>query len=296
MERLTDVYKGRYGIKTHEGIMSAHEVASGDKTAGSVEELQRAIDRLASYEDTGITPEQIKGMDRLYLEKCREVDRCNCDWIPVEERLPDPNEDVLVSVQEIGKGAEVSVAIDCILEQAGISSWGTFCTATERVLAWRPRPLSYDPGIGKAGPGKKVAYSFDNETYSGSFDTVSEACTEALRWLEYRKRYSPGHMPVYVYIGECEFFKPSLSGTGWDIIDAIQCQAYDEGHGDHADGYLCVSKEKLEELETGLEQVFQKWVEKYDLQPDFYIVNTYDVYKYDEETEELRLMHSNVED
>ena len=55
-------------------------------------------------------------------------------------------------------------------------------------------------------------------------------------------------------------------------------------------------KEKLEELETGLEQVFQKWDEKYELQPDFYIVNTYDVYKYDEETEELRLMHSNVED
>lgn len=30
MERLTDVYKGRYGIKTPEGIMPAYEMASGN--------------------------------------------------------------------------------------------------------------------------------------------------------------------------------------------------------------------------------------------------------------------------
>ncbi|HBI59891.1 MAG TPA: hypothetical protein DDY31_01550 [Lachnospiraceae bacterium] len=28
---------------------------------------------LAAYEDTGLTPEQIKEMDRLYAEKCEEV-------------------------------------------------------------------------------------------------------------------------------------------------------------------------------------------------------------------------------
>lgn len=31
------------------------------------------IDKLADYEDTGITPEQIREIDRLYTEKCREL-------------------------------------------------------------------------------------------------------------------------------------------------------------------------------------------------------------------------------
>ena len=73
MERLTDVYKGRYGIKTPEGIMPAYEMASGNKTAESVIDFQKGIDRLADYENTGLMPEQIIEMDRLYAEKCREV-------------------------------------------------------------------------------------------------------------------------------------------------------------------------------------------------------------------------------
>lgn len=31
------------------------------------------IDRLAEYEDTGLLPEQIREMDVLYAEKCREL-------------------------------------------------------------------------------------------------------------------------------------------------------------------------------------------------------------------------------
>lgn len=31
------------------------------------------VDRLAEYEDTGITPEQIREIDRLYAEKCKEL-------------------------------------------------------------------------------------------------------------------------------------------------------------------------------------------------------------------------------
>lgn len=31
------------------------------------------IDRLAEYEDTGLTPEQIREIDRLYAEKCKEL-------------------------------------------------------------------------------------------------------------------------------------------------------------------------------------------------------------------------------
>ena len=34
-----------------------------------------AIDRFAAYEDTGLTPEQVVEIDRLYREKCEELAR-----------------------------------------------------------------------------------------------------------------------------------------------------------------------------------------------------------------------------
>ena len=40
-----------------------------------MEELTRMAKELKAYKDTGLTPEQIYEMDRLYAEKCREVAR-----------------------------------------------------------------------------------------------------------------------------------------------------------------------------------------------------------------------------
>mgnify|MGYP005761294567 CR=1 FL=1 len=34
---------------------------------------QELVDALAAYEDTGLTPEQLRQIDRLYAEKCREL-------------------------------------------------------------------------------------------------------------------------------------------------------------------------------------------------------------------------------
>ena len=42
---------------------------------------QEIIDRLAAYEDTGLTPEEVQQMR----------------WIPVEDRLPEPGERVLAT-------------------------------------------------------------------------------------------------------------------------------------------------------------------------------------------------------
>ena len=35
--------------------------------------MDEILDRLASYEDLELTPEQIREVDRLYAEKCKEV-------------------------------------------------------------------------------------------------------------------------------------------------------------------------------------------------------------------------------
>ena len=51
-----------------------HERVSGIKTGyWSSSKKQDLVDRLSEYEDTGLTPEQIRQIDDLYAEKCREV-------------------------------------------------------------------------------------------------------------------------------------------------------------------------------------------------------------------------------
>lgn len=71
MARLTDEdEQGNWMLKTlplesiHEGKYITKEVW---------EKLYGALWKLMEYEDTGLTPEQIHEMDKLYQEKCREV-------------------------------------------------------------------------------------------------------------------------------------------------------------------------------------------------------------------------------
>lgn len=136
--------------------------------------------------------------------------------------------------------------------------------------------------------GSKKAYSFDNEHYSGVYDTDGEAMHDALREIEYIRRHHPECVPNMVYIGTCEFFEPSLTGSGWDIIESVIQQADNEGFGEWTDGYLSVvPEEQLKELEEGLEKVFQSWIHKYNHHATFFIVNSYDIYFYDKDKYEL---------
>ena len=75
MERMTGEYKGRYGIKTPEGFMPAYEMASSNKSAESIAAFQEGIDRLAAYEDLGVTPDQIRQIDGLCSEPAKEMGR-----------------------------------------------------------------------------------------------------------------------------------------------------------------------------------------------------------------------------
>lgn len=81
MERLTKWNEslGRYTLK--DGC------ARG--TAGKVNRV------LGEYEDTGLAPEQIRELDKLYAELCEELAKYR--WIPVEERLPEDDNYILLS-------------------------------------------------------------------------------------------------------------------------------------------------------------------------------------------------------
>ena len=71
MERLTEWYDD--GLR--EGVL-VKEKRGKKETKVLFEEIDdgyHAMCVLKNYEDTGLTPEQIREIDRLYAEKCREV-------------------------------------------------------------------------------------------------------------------------------------------------------------------------------------------------------------------------------
>ena len=97
-----------------------HERSSGIKTGyWSPDKKEELVNRLAEYENTGLTPAQIREIDKLYLALCRELTelRKRQQWIPVDERLPE-NPDEIVLVQVSGRPAKNIGLIDaCQLAQ-----------------------------------------------------------------------------------------------------------------------------------------------------------------------------------
>ncbi len=122
-------------------------IKAGYWSASKKEEL---VQRLAKYEDTGLTPEQITQLDKIYLEKCQEVNELRAQlpkWIPVEERLPETDEYILLSF------ANFSLPIVGRYEADGDGS-GTFylgdcneedtCINQDLIVnAWMPLPKPY---------------------------------------------------------------------------------------------------------------------------------------------------------
>ena len=89
-------------------------------------DVRLRLEELKPYEDTSLTPEQIQ------LLKERDTAGDNDGWIPVEERLPDNNENVLVTT-------------DMGLIASGYIAHGTWITDQEPdyPIAWRPLPEPY---------------------------------------------------------------------------------------------------------------------------------------------------------
>lgn len=104
---------------------------------------------LKKYEDTGLTPDQIREIDRLYLEKCQEANALLEEnrWIPVSERLPDSEENEKYYDMVIISLDNLRVVSGFYRDDVGI--WfgnleGTiYKKITSKVIAWMPLPEPY---------------------------------------------------------------------------------------------------------------------------------------------------------
>lgn len=118
-----------------------HERSSGIKTGyWSPDKKEELVNRLAEYENTGLTPAQIREIDKLYLALCRELTelRKRQQWIPVDERLP--------------KNLGEMVLVTCKSKKGMLSVNRAYCDTSgfwhgsgsmSGVVAWMPLPEPY---------------------------------------------------------------------------------------------------------------------------------------------------------
>ncbi|MDE7436774.1 MAG: DUF551 domain-containing protein [Lachnospiraceae bacterium] len=105
-------------------------------------ELYGAICKLKDYEGTGLAPEQILEIDKLYRDRLKEIEdlkqrlAAGFEWIPCSERLPEDSYSVLIC-GEPGY-------IDSGWYKDG--HWWTgfsFADIKKDIVAWRPLPEPY---------------------------------------------------------------------------------------------------------------------------------------------------------
>jgi hypothetical protein len=107
------------------------------------------------------------------------------------------------------------------------------------------------------------AYSLDEENYRGQETSVEECQIEAVGCHE----LDPG---TKYWIGKCVEWMPSISAD--NVLEQLNCEAYDEV-GEHADDWLmAVSKEDQQKLEDELNAVLNKWLIDTCNIPTFYRV------------------------
>ena len=126
--------------------------------------IAQCLNRLRQYEDTGLTPDQICEIDKLYAEKCREVAELRktakrWKWIPCSESMPIDHDNRFYMC--ILKNHEEDPPMICQYEEYyGFGFWhdiydvktlgyvdSGFTTneelGYEKVIAWMPLPEPY---------------------------------------------------------------------------------------------------------------------------------------------------------
>ena len=107
---------------------------------------ERACETLAAYEETGLTPDQIRQMDKLYAEKCREVNELKRriseshrkqEWISVEKHPGESGGYICTMGGSLVGQEEPFVG----MEWYGNDKWEN----AESILAWMPLPEPYKP-------------------------------------------------------------------------------------------------------------------------------------------------------
>jgi len=111
----------------------------------------------------------------------------------------------------------------------------------------------------------KYSFSFDRETFEGTYNSRSEAFAAALK-----KAANLEDAPTTVFIGERVAGDPQATGHAEEVIARMSDRARGVW-GDEADHYLRnVTREQMRDLDGALEQVILRWLQLHQLRPNFF--------------------------
>lgn len=150
MRRLTEANEqGYWNIK---GLPWKNLYAGQVITEETRKIIYVCLCKLKDYEDIGPSPEQLKKIDELFSEVCKEVGQLkqkvnDAGWIPVEQRLPETDDYILlsfanISLPQIGRYEETDDGGGAFYigdDGKSLISYGLF------VDAWMPLPDPYRP-------------------------------------------------------------------------------------------------------------------------------------------------------
>ena len=122
-----------YAVQERKRAMErlTHPRSSGIKTGyWSPNKKDELIERLAAYEDTDLTPQEI------YSLKAGTILKEQHRWIPVEERLPEESLNSVIGWDEYRER--------CCFVQYYAGSWH-LGDESVRIIAWMPLPEAYQP-------------------------------------------------------------------------------------------------------------------------------------------------------
>ncbi len=71
MDRITEKRNGKYGVKTSDGWKNIYDISDKKTDPWIAEEIQHVIDRLAAYEEIGLSPKQLLQVDAEYERLAR---------------------------------------------------------------------------------------------------------------------------------------------------------------------------------------------------------------------------------
>lgn len=125
---------------------SACNASSEENHANAIEIV---LDALQSFLELGITPEQIREIDKLYAQKCKELaeEKKKHRWIPCSEQIPEDDKYILMSFENYSLPLVGRYGKDCEMGGAfyiGDCDGDDTCIANNLfVNAWRPLPDPY---------------------------------------------------------------------------------------------------------------------------------------------------------
>ena len=107
-------------------------------------------------------------------------------------------------------------------------------------------------------------YSFDRETFTGSYESRQEAFKAAVM-----KAAETDPSITSLYIGERVAGDPQACGHARAVVEAMRQRARRVG-GDDADAYMAqVTPQQLQDLDGAIEQVILRWQQLHQLKPSF---------------------------